>query len=448
MNPTSANTPRKSSNTVFSHTPSKSKTPITDRFIPNRSAMDSEVASFSLENTDTNDNHSSTPSKDCYRTGVAQSLLGDQSSAPRILTLQASAPPPPEGYINSMKVLYSQNKISDYQRVKSTRHIPTAPEKILDCPDIVDDYYLNLIDWGSNNILSVALADTVYLWNAATGSISELMKTQSPDDIITSVSWAQEGNYLAVGTNNSVVQIWDCEAKRQVRTMRGHRARVGSLAWNGPVLASGSRDSMILNHDVRIADHVINKMEAHTHEVCGLKWSLNGQQLASGGNDNKLCIWDVGQSTPRFDIQHHCAAVKALAWSPHQSNLLASGGGVADRKICFWNTQTGAMLQEVDTNSQVCSLQWNKHEKEILSSHGFSQNQLTLWKYPSMVRVQDLTGHTQRVLHMAQSPDGTTVVSAAADESLRFWRVFGENGTKKQAARAPSSSGMSASSIR
>ena len=79
-----------------------------------------------------------------------------------------------------MKVLYSQNKISDYQRVKSTRHIPTAPEKILDCPDIVDDYYLNLIDWGSNNILSVALADTVYLWNASTGTFTPKNKTLNP----------------------------------------------------------------------------------------------------------------------------------------------------------------------------------------------------------------------------------------------------------------------------
>lgn len=26
---------------------------------------------------------------------------------------------------------------------------------------------------------------------------------------------------------------------------------------------------------------------------------------------------------------------------------------------------------------------------------------------------------------MARSPDGTTVVSAAADETLRFWRIFG-----------------------
>ncbi len=44
-----------------------------------------------------------------------------------------------------------------------------------------------------------------------------------------------------------------------------------------------------------------------------------------------------------------------------------------------------------------------------------------------MVKVAEFTGHTSRVLHMAQSPDGTSVVSAAADETLRFWRVFAES---------------------
>ena len=38
-------------------------------------------------------------------------------------------------------------------------------------------------------------------------------------------------------------------------------------------------------------------------------------------------------------------------------------------------------------HAQVCALQWSRHEKEILSSHGFSQNQLCLWKYPSMAKV-------------------------------------------------------------
>jgi hypothetical protein len=61
----------------------------------------------------------------------------------------------------------------------------------------------------------------------------------------------------------------------------------------------------------------------------------------------------------------------------------------------------------------VCALQWSAHDKELVSSHGYSHNQLILWKYPSMVRVAELTGHTSRVLHMAQSPDGTTVCTAA-----------------------------------
>ena len=94
-------------------------------------------------------------------------------------------------------------------------------------------------------------------------------------------------------------------------------------------------------------------------------------QLASGGNDNLLMIWDAGSDRPSHRITSHQAAVKALAWCPFQSNLLASGGGTADRSIKFWNTHTGALLNSIDTGSQVCALQWNRHEREILSSHGF-----------------------------------------------------------------------------
>lgn len=46
--------------------------------------------------------------------------------------------------------------------------------------------------------------------------------------------------------------------------------------------------------------------------------------------------------------------------------------------------------------SQVCALQWNRHERELLSSHGFSKNQLCLWKYPSLVKVAEMTGHQGR----------------------------------------------------
>ncbi len=71
----------------------------------------------------------------------------------------------------------------------------------------------------------------------------------------------------------------------------------------------------------------------HEQEICGLKWSPDGTQLASGGNDNMLCVWELGAEAPKMQRSEHTAAVKALAWCPWQNNLLASGGGTSDRKV-------------------------------------------------------------------------------------------------------------------
>jgi len=56
-------------------------------------------------------------------------------------------------------------------------------------------------------------------------------------------------------------------------------------------LSSGSKDRTILNRDIRQKNDYISKIEAHRQEICGLKWSFDDKFLASGGNDNKLKIW-------------------------------------------------------------------------------------------------------------------------------------------------------------
>jgi cell division cycle 20, cofactor of APC complex len=329
---------------------------------------------------------------------------------------------------------------------KINRKVSSAPTRILDAPDIVNDYYLQLISWGKDNILAVALAQSVYLWNAATGEIQHLVSTEAPDDYITSVAWCTipgRTKYIAIGTNGNVVEIYDAEVLRKVRTMTGHSGRVCSLAWSHQWLTSGARDSLILQHDIRSHHNVVSTYEGHEQEVCGLKWNEEGSALASGGNENYLCLWDAAMSgrssfqqrnrrqssadsvAPRLILTQHKAAVKALDWCPFHRGLLASGGGTADRTIKFWNSSSGAMLNSIDTGSQVCSVLWSKHQREICSSHGYSENQLILWKYPTMTKIKELTGHTERVLNMDMSPDGASVVSAAADETLRFWNVFG-----------------------
>jgi cell division cycle 20-like protein 1, cofactor of APC complex len=332
---------------------------------------------------------------------------------------------------NARSDLYSISPIhfSSQAILQSPRKLPRpiakVPYKVLDAPELADDFYLNLVDWGSANILGVGLGSCVYMWNSSSGSVTKLCEL--PDnDLVTSVSWIQRGSHIAVGTHKGFVQIYDAEKRRRLRTMTGHTARVGALAWNDHILTSGSRDRLIYHRDVRSPDQYLRRLAGHKQEVCGLRWNTEDGQLASGGNDNKLCVWDKLAETPLYRFSSHTAAVKAVAWSPHQHHLLASGGGTADRSIKFWNTSTGTMIKEVDTGSQVCNLAWSKNSDEIVSTHGYSQNQIVVWKYPKMEQVVSLTGHTYRVLYLSCSPDGTTIVTGAGDETLRFWKVFGK----------------------
>ncbi|KAF9310464.1 substrate-specific activator of APC-dependent proteolysis [Podila horticola] len=306
---------------------------------------------------------------------------------------------------------------------KATRTVGASPFKVLDAPDLKDDFYLNLVDWSSQNVLGVGLGSCVYLWHALNGKVTQLCDL-GDDDSVASLSWISMGTHLAVGTDSGTVQIWDVATSCRVRSMTGHQQRVGVLAWSGHTLTSGSRDRNIYHRDVRAQSMWTHKLEAHTGEVCGLKWNVSGTQLASGGNDNRLMVWEKGATKPLYKFRDHTAAVKAIDWNPHSSGVLASGGGTVDRHIRFWNTNTGQAIGAYDTGSQVCNLVWSKTTNELVSTHGYSQNQVFVWKYPSMEQIAVLKGHTYRVLYLSLSPDGQTIVTGAGDETLRFWNVF------------------------
>jgi cell division cycle 20-like protein 1 (cofactor of APC complex) len=226
-------------------------------------------------------------------------------------------------------------------KTKDARKISKVPAKVLDAPQLYDDFYLNLIDWSASNLLSVGLSNSVYIWNAGNSKVLRLVEL-SENDLVTSTSSSPSSNTLGVGTHSGQVQFWDCVKNKKILCLGSHSGRVGAISWNtNNILASGSRDKSILLRDIRISSDYVNKLTGHKQEVCGLKWSFDQQQLASGGNDNRLNIWGLHSTTPTGSSLKHTAAVKALAWSPHQHGLLVSGGGTADRTIRFWNSVTG-----------------------------------------------------------------------------------------------------------
>ncbi|KAI9764858.1 MAG: ubiquitin-protein transferase activating protein [Geoglossum simile] len=292
------------------------------------------------------------------------------------------------------------------------RRVLSAPERVLDAPGLIDDYYLNLLDWSSGNQVAIGLERSVYVWSAESGTVNCLLET-TPDTYISSVKWSGDGAYVGVGLGTGEVQIWDVEERTKLRSMHGHDSRVGVMGWSKHLLSTGSRSGLVMNHDVRIAQHKVAELVSHQSEVCGLEWRSDGAQLATGGNDNLVNIWDARSlSSPKYTKTNHHAAVKALSWCPWQLNLLATGGGSYDRHIHFWNTTTGARTNSIDTGSQVTSLRWSTNYREIVSSSGFPDNSLSIWSYPSLVRNVEIPAHETRVLHSCLSPDGQMLATA------------------------------------
>jgi cell division cycle protein 20 (cofactor of APC complex) len=208
---------------------------------------------------------------------------------------------------------------------KFSNLIGQTPERILAVVEIMDDFNSNLLDWGSSNVLSIALGNTVWLWDASNFSCSELVTIDDEDGPVTSVNWAPDGYQITIGLNNSHVQLWDSFSERQVITLKNknlincssfsfeyveliiyfyfllmqiktfkddHTQKVGSLAWNNHILTSRGMDGKIINRDVRAKSHTIKTYMGHQQVVCGLKWFDSGRRLASGGSDNLVYIWD------------------------------------------------------------------------------------------------------------------------------------------------------------
>ena len=175
-------------------------------------------------------------------------------------------------YFTNNTSLQFTNQINNNSVKK--RKINKLPCKVLDAPALQDDYYLNLIDWSTQNFLAVGLSSSVYLWNANNSKVTKLCDLGMSDSA-TSVGWAVKGPLFSVGTNSGEVQIWDVNKMKRLRILHGHTNRVGAISWNSTILSTGSRDKTILHRDLRVNTSFVNKLIGHKQQICGLKWSYD-----------------------------------------------------------------------------------------------------------------------------------------------------------------------------
>lgn len=434
-----------------------------DRYIPNRELLRCGTTPFledSAGDALSHHNSSSSAGSDSLASDAAAAAAAAELDSPpalegacqvdlgqRILSFSAA---PPSASSSSAKDLHTRYASKPKSTLPSSlvaagrRRIPTAPERVLDAPAIVPDFYVNLLHWSSQNVIAIALQSAVHTWNSETGEANFLLDLEEESErvggggLVTSLRWDAHGNILAVGTDRGYTQIWDVARGARLRTLRpsadggADASAVNAAAWAvDGTLSVGYASGLIREHDVRQRSSETRSLEhAHAAQVCGLSWRDDSALLASGGNDNVVKVWDRRTNVAKMRKENHRAAVKALAWSPHNSSLLATGGGSADRCIHFWNTTQNTRVQTIQTSAQVTSLQWAPHYRELVSSHGVGTSEseagaLCVWAHPSGQKIADVPGaHDGRVLHTSLSPDGQTLATVGSDESLKFWRVF------------------------
>ncbi|KAM0720055.1 hypothetical protein Q7P37_004191 [Cladosporium fusiforme] len=387
-------------------------------------------------------------------------------------------------------------------KAQASRKISTVPYKVLDAPALRDDYYCSLLAYSQSlQCLAVGLGAHVYLWSeprdATQSKIPDSLAGPRGSSFVTSLSFSSTGGgsaILAIGRADGKVTLWSPSDANprfdsvqptavsyvcfRPTTKRRRSTHDTNLFVETEELLVGDESGNAFLYSVEWPNQdqrdlfdwhgsmtLLARISCHTQQICGIAWSPNGELFATGGNDNKLFLFETtkilrtpqnrgaletaavnmspegvatlppGQSNVLAILpgkQKHTfslnAACKAIAFAPWQPSLIAAGGGSNDRCIHFFHALSGARLATIDCYAQVTSLVFNPQKREIAATFGFAQPEhpyrVAVFAWPSCRMVVGIPWWgEERALYGIIYPGGSLVV-ATSDASIKFHEVW------------------------
>lgn len=255
--------------------------------------------------------------------------------------------------------------------------------------EIPRDFYSNILDWGKDGYVYFATQD-LFAYNALTNNLISLNNPNNqshttitamcstPGKILYSADDAHTGNEVLISRdiqtckNISGVMIPADQQSYIIRNKDFHvfyagnsRGLIGQVDFRNPAPLSYIFD----NDDFS--------------RICSM--SLCGDLIATGDDADMVRLWDIRKPhTSLMTYNMHKAAVKALAFSPDNLALLASGGGTADPTLYITDINQQKIVHSYLTDSQICNLHWvSKHN--LLTTHGFGNtSKIKYWKMYDM----------------------------------------------------------------
>lgn len=257
---------------------------------------------------------------------------------------------------------------------------------------------------------------TIKLWDVSTG---RELRTLADSGGVQSVAFSPDGRLLASGNTYNSVEVWDAVTGSKVRTLTGHSGQILSVAFSpdGRWLASGSADGTIKLWDAATG------LELHTLSSSSnwieATFSPDGHWLASGSADKTVRMWDAATATELRTMAGHTETVFSVSFNPDGHSLASASG---DGSIRVWDTATGQqlwMIAGVPAGGWADSVAYSPDGKWLAS--GGSDHAVKLWDVTMVRKVGTLTGHSGDVF-VAFSGDGRWLASGSADRTIKLWR--------------------------
>ena len=292
-----------------------------------------------------------------------------------------------------------------------------------------------------NTIASGSLDGTVRLWDVETGG---LLRTLTGD---TSVSFSPDGKIIATGSEDGTVRLRDVDTGRSVKTLTG----VGivysmSFSPDGNTIASvnNTGDHTFIglefanwDYPIRLWDvdtgRNIKTLTGHTDGVNSVSFSPDGNTIATGSDDRTVRLWDVntGRNIKTLTGHTFSLGVNSVSFSPDGNTIVSINdtihrtfGGAEDweHPVLLWDVNTGRHIRTLTGHtSNVNSVSFSPDGNTIVS--GSADDTVRLWDVNTGRHIRTLTGHTSSVFSVSFSPDGNTIVSGSADDTVRLWDV-------------------------
>jgi len=273
-------------------------------------------------------------------------------------------------------------------------------------------------------LCSASADETVRIWDMRTGEeISAPLR--SGDGAVLSVAFAPSGN-VASGTESSDICVWSLQTAQTTPVrLKGHSDAVSSVLFssNGVSLTSASRDKTVRLWNASTSQQLA-VLGGHTGAVHTVAFSPDNLTLASGSEDRKLYLWDIATGKQAYQSPyHHEYPIHSLCFLPDGQKLAVGCG--PDIILC--KPQTGMQIATVHSGEHnVLSVRSSADGQLLLSAHGKSIRLSTLPRYTMKMSSTMLEGHAGVVRAAFFSPDGSYMISASDDCTVKIWSTSGQ----------------------